>query len=202
MSWLTMPLRVLHDYRFAYNLPCPSAFASPMAPVVLSQGIGLRSPTALAARRAEREAEWQVRKEMRRRRRRWRRETEEANKNQREAMQGLDGRVTVPAILGVDNGRGNSHEASRASSGSGYGSGFVDADRGADDYASIMPPPPPTSTMTTRAWQPRVPRARLAGAVRRHFGDVGLVEQDAVARFLYKVRQEGRGREFRLRFRP
>jgi hypothetical protein len=50
--------------------------------------------------------------------------------------------------------------------------------------------------------QGRVSKDQLAMSVRKHFNNVALVEQDAIARFLYKVREEGKGREFRLRFKP
>jgi hypothetical protein len=50
--------------------------------------------------------------------------------------------------------------------------------------------------------QGRVSKEQLALTVRKHFNSAGLVEQEAIARFLYKVREEGKGREFRLRFQP
>lgn len=45
-------------------------------------------------------------------------------------------------------------------------------------------------------------KKQLAQVVRKHFNNAGLGEQEAIARFLYKVREEGRGRQFRLRFQP
>jgi hypothetical protein len=50
--------------------------------------------------------------------------------------------------------------------------------------------------------QGRVGKDQLASAVRKHFNNIAVSEQDAVARFLYKVREQRRGREFRLRFQP
>ncbi|OJJ42714.1 hypothetical protein ASPZODRAFT_76384 [Penicilliopsis zonata CBS 506.65] len=50
--------------------------------------------------------------------------------------------------------------------------------------------------------QGRVGKDQLALAVRKHFNSAALAEQEAIARFLYKVREEGRGRQFRLRFQP
>ncbi|KNG86981.1 hypothetical protein ANOM_005043 [Aspergillus nomiae NRRL 13137] len=50
--------------------------------------------------------------------------------------------------------------------------------------------------------QDRVSKNHLAFTVRKHFNSAGLAEQEAIARFLYKVREEGRGRQFRLRFQP
>lgn len=46
-----MPTSVLHSYRHAYRLPIPSCYTHPAAPIMLSQGIGRRSPTAIASRR-------------------------------------------------------------------------------------------------------------------------------------------------------
>lgn len=50
--------------------------------------------------------------------------------------------------------------------------------------------------------QDRVSKDQLALAVRKHFNSAGLAEQETIARFLYKVREEGKGRQFRLRFQP
>lgn len=43
---------------------------------------------------------------------------------------------------------------------------------------------------------------QFALVVRRHFNNAGLSEQETIARFLYTVREERRGRQFRLRFQP
>ncbi|OGE53515.1 hypothetical protein PENARI_c007G03957 [Penicillium arizonense] len=53
LPWSDLPLEILHSYRHVHKLPTPSAFASDYSRTILSQGIGLRSPTSLAARRAQ-----------------------------------------------------------------------------------------------------------------------------------------------------
>lgn len=50
--------------------------------------------------------------------------------------------------------------------------------------------------------QDRVSKDQFALVVRRHFNSAGLSEQETIARFLYTVREERRGRQFRLRFQP
>lgn len=130
-----MPLDILHAYRHAYNLPVASAFSGTYSRVLLSQGIGLRSPTSIAAQRAQAQA--QARGQGQRQRQR---------ENQRNGN-GTDGNHK---IIG----------------------------------------------------QNRVGKEHLALAVRRHFNSAGLAEQETIARFLYKVREEGKGRQFRLRFQP
>ncbi|KAF3480564.1 uncharacterized protein GIQ15_05911 [Arthroderma uncinatum] len=113
IDWSTMPLSVLHEYRYVYNLPCPSSFSSQINAILLSQGVGLRSATAISRQEQE------------------------------------EGGETL-------------HRVSRG----------------------------------------RVSKARLAAAVRKHFNNTAISEQDAIARFLYKVNEERRGKEFRLRFQP
>ncbi|CAG8219380.1 unnamed protein product [Penicillium salamii] len=113
LPWTDLPLEILHSYRHLHKLPTPSAFASDYSRIVLSQGVGLRSPTSLAARRAQ---------------------------------------------------------SSRSDS--------------------------------LRRGQDRVSKDQFALVVRRHFNSAGLSEQETIARFLYTVREERRGRQFRLRFQP
>ncbi|EDN10704.1 predicted protein [Histoplasma mississippiense (nom. inval.)] len=40
VNWSSMPLSVLHQYRHAYNLPCPSAYSSQISSIILNQGVG------------------------------------------------------------------------------------------------------------------------------------------------------------------
>lgn len=141
-----MPLSILHDYRHAYKLSTPSAYARPISKLYLSSGIGLRSPTAIAARKA------------------------------------------AQAVA-----------SSSYSSNSSTSSGPTHRSR---TTAAIFKPTTETNRVHKINSQDRVGKEQLALAVRKHFNAAGLVEQDAIARFLYKVREEGRGREFRLRFQP
>ncbi|KAJ5133183.1 hypothetical protein N7526_004548 [Penicillium atrosanguineum] len=130
---LTSPLDILHAYRHAHKLPTPSAFSNDYSRVVLSQGVGLRSPTALAARRAQSSkdrSEWNT-----------------ASGSQTESS--VDD-ASLRRIIGQD----------------------------------------------------RVSKDQFALVVRRHFNSAGLSEQETIARFLYTVREERRGRQFRLRFQP
>ncbi|KMU84115.1 hypothetical protein CIHG_01901 [Coccidioides immitis H538.4] len=48
----------------------------------------------------------------------------------------------------------------------------------------------------------RVSKEHLASAVRKHFNNTAISEQDAIAKFVYKVSEERKGREFRYRFQP
>ncbi|CAI7595320.1 unnamed protein product [Penicillium bialowiezense] len=114
LPWTDLPLEILHSYRHLHKLPTPSAFASDYSRIVLSQGVGLRSPTSLAARRAQ-------------------------------------------------------------------------SSRSGD---------------SVRRGQDRVSKDQFALVVRKHFNSAGLSEQETIARFLYTVREERRGRQFRLRFQP
>ncbi|EEQ91239.1 hypothetical protein RJZ56_007872 [Blastomyces dermatitidis] len=152
INWSSMPLSVLHQYRHAYNLPCASAYSSQISSIILSQGIGLRSPTTIAARRAQLAA---------------RRKTVE------------DGSV------------------SRSSK-----KDDITNNKSLDGDNSSSAPGMDLHRISTVRGQGKVTKDQLATAVRKHFNNVGLVEQDAIARFLYKVREEGKGHEFRLRFQP
>jgi hypothetical protein len=140
-----MPLSILHDYRHAYKLSTPSAYARPISKIYFSSGIGLRSPTAIAARKA------------------------------------------ASAIA-----------TSSSSSSSSASSGPTHRSR----TAAALKPTTEMNRVHKINSQDRVGKEQLALAVRKHFNAAGLVEQDAIARFLYKVREEGKGREFRLRFQP
>ena len=142
-----MPLSILHDYRHAYKLSTPSAYARPISKIYFSSGIGLRSPTAIAARKA------------------------------------------ASAVA--------TSSSSSSSSSASTSSGPTHRSR-----TAVLKPSTETSRARKINSQDRVGKEQLALAVRKHFNAAGLVEQDAIARFLYKVREEGKGREFRLRFQP
>lgn len=45
IKWSAQDSSVLHSYRRAYRLDCPSSFKNPLSHVVLNQGIGTMSPT-------------------------------------------------------------------------------------------------------------------------------------------------------------
>ncbi|PGH20088.1 hypothetical protein AJ80_03738 [Polytolypa hystricis UAMH7299] len=156
ISWSSMPLSILHDYRQTYNVSVPSAFSTEISSIVLSQGIGLRSPTAIAARRAQLAASR-------------RKEDVSSSSQQRQSPN--------PDAASSDSKPPNSLAPSAAD-------------------ASLH------RIATLPHGQGRVSKDHLAMSVRKHFNNVGLAEQDAIARFLYKVREEGKGREFRLRFQP
>ncbi|KAL2832921.1 hypothetical protein BDW59DRAFT_93982 [Aspergillus cavernicola] len=154
IPWSDMPLDFLHSYRHAYRLPCPSSHSSEYAHNLLSQGIGLRSPTAIAAQRAQ------------------------LSKPDTQRTNGS--RNTLHHNRSGTNGIGGSrHKRSKGSS----------THDGKD-------------TLNYINGQDRVSKPQLATAVRKHFNSAGLVEQEAIARFLYKVREEGRGRHFRMKFQP
>lgn len=146
-----MPLSILHDYRHAYKLSTPSAYARPISKLYFSSGIGLRSPTAIAARKA------------------------------------------ASAVA---------TSSSSSSSSSSTSSGPTHRSRTAVAGAAVLKPTSETNRVHKINSQDRVGKEQLALAVRKHFNAAGLVEQDAIAKFLYKVREEGKGREFRLRFQP
>ncbi|KAL4807409.1 Sin3 binding region of histone deacetylase complex subunit SAP30-domain-containing protein [Aspergillus unguis] len=150
IPWSDMPLDFLHSYRHAYKLTCPSAHSSEYAHMLLSQGIGLRSPTAIAAQRAQ------------------------SSQQSSNSLKSHHNDHTRPN--GVS---GSIHKSSR---------GPNTLDR--------------KSTLNKIVSQDRVDKHQLATTVRKHFNSAGLVEQEAIARFLYKVREEGRGRHFRLKFQP
>ena|SRR5436190_7388793 len=156
-----MPLSVLHEYRHAYNLACPSAYSSQISSIVLSQGIGLRSPTAIAARRAQ-----------------FSRSHHKSNGVSQSSKRGKE-------LAG----------ASRDESSTNDGSGANRRDNSEKQKDAGL-------ELHQIRGQGRVGKDQLAMSVRKHFNNVALVEQDAIARFLYKVREEGKGREFRLKFKP
>ncbi|KAH1718723.1 hypothetical protein KXX60_001109 [Aspergillus fumigatus] len=142
IQWSEMSLDFLHSYRHAYKLSCPSAFSSDYSRILLSQGIGLRSPTSIAAQRAKIQQQYEV-----------------------NGTNGITGRTHHRK----DHGLG---------------------------------PPEEKTALNRTVGQGRVSKTQLATAVRKHFNSAALAEQEAIARFLYKVREEGRGRQFRLRFQP
>ncbi|KAJ5112611.1 hypothetical protein N7532_000656 [Penicillium argentinense] len=129
VPWSDLPLEILHAYRHTHKLPTPSAYSKDYSRMILSQGIGLRSPTALSARRAQ-----------------------SSNKDKSNASR--------------------------------------------DDTSSDDAP------LHKITGQDRVSKDQLALVVRKHFNSSGMSEQESIARFLYSVREERRGRQFRLRFQP
>ncbi|KAJ5363584.1 uncharacterized protein N7496_009297 [Penicillium cataractarum] len=131
VPWSDLPLDILHAYRHVHKLPTPSAFSTDYSRLILSQGVGLRSPTALAARRAQ---------------------------------------------------------STRSSTRERNGTTTQDAES--------------SSSLHRIVGQDRVSKDQFALVVRKHFNSVGLSEQETIARFLYTVREERRGRQFRLRFQP
>ncbi|KAL2848789.1 hypothetical protein BJY01DRAFT_152028 [Aspergillus pseudoustus] len=155
ISWSDMPLEFLHSYRHAYKLTTPSAYSNEYAHNLLSRGIGLRSPTAIAAQRA------QLSKH----------DSHQTNSSSRPSLHHTNGHNGT--------GIGDRHISSKETS----------SHDGKDILHQII-------------GQDRVSKNQLATAVRKHFNSAGLVEQEAIARFLYKVREEGRGRHFRLKFLP
>ncbi|KAL1969825.1 hypothetical protein VTN77DRAFT_7334 [Rasamsonia byssochlamydoides] len=161
IPWAQMPLSILHDYRHAYKLSTPSAYSKPYSKLLLSSGIGLRSPTAIAARRAQLS-----------------RSRRGVNGEQQEISPAGESERTA---MTMENGLHGDHTRNNLSD--------DDLDRHDRNLHRII-------------GQGRVGKEQLALAVRKHFNSAGLVEQEAIARFLYKVREEGKGREFRLRFQP
>jgi hypothetical protein len=147
IQWSGMSLDFLHSYRHAYRLSCPSAFSSDYSRILLSQGIGLRSPTSIAAQRAKLQQQ-----------------------NETNGTNGISGHSLS----------GRTHRRKE------HGLG----------------PPEEKTALNRTIGQGRVSKTQLATAVRKHFNSAALAEQEAIARFLYKVREEGRGRQFRLRFQP
>lgn len=165
ISWSTMPLPVLHQYRYVYNLPCPSAFSSPINALLLSNGIGLRSPTAIAARRAHASKHPA---------------TATAPPTKKSRDQPSPSNAQVP-----ESRTGSMDKADR------------EKERRHDSRQRVSKPGSGSSSALGR-----VSKDQLANAVRKHFNNAAISEQDAIARFLYKVHEEKRGREFRLRFQP
>lgn len=158
LPWSDLPLEILHAYRHAHKLPTPSAFSNEYSRILLTQGIGLRSPTALAARRAQSSAQ--------------RRHERDATGNRDRHNHGV-------------NGTSGSHSTSNSNPGSNTDSSSVE-----------------DSSLHRIIGQDRVGKDQIALVVRRHFNSAGLSEQESIARFLYTVREERTGRQFRLRFQP
>ncbi|PYH91665.1 hypothetical protein BO71DRAFT_43347 [Aspergillus ellipticus CBS 707.79] len=162
IPWSEMPLELLHSYRHGYKLSTPSAYSSEYSHLLLSRGVGLRSPTAIAAQRANMSRQGQT-----------------TNGSQTSAS---TSRKTLHGNSSAPNGVSTKHKDRHTSRG--------------------------TKTIDGKAalhhiiGQDRVNKNQLAVTVRKHFNSAGLAEQEAIARFLYKVREEGRGRHFRLRFQP
>ncbi|KAJ5569573.1 uncharacterized protein N7459_009003 [Penicillium hispanicum] len=142
IPWTDLPLDILHAYRHVHKLPTPSAFSNDYSRLVLSQGVGLRSPTALAARRAQSSPAHPHRHATV--------TTTTTNTNTTGSHTGADTDAPLRRIIGQD----------------------------------------------------RVSKDAIALVVRKHFNSAGLSEQETIARFLYTVREERRGRQFRLRFQP
>ncbi|PKY01414.1 hypothetical protein P168DRAFT_329380 [Aspergillus campestris IBT 28561] len=155
IDWNEMPLSMLHSYRHSYKLSCPSAYPSEYSQLLLSKGIGLRSPTAIAAQRAH----------------------QAKQDPQTNGVNGADNAGVAPK--NAPNGIASSRDPT-------HGQRTVDG----------------KSALHRIIAQDRVSKKQLATAARKHFNNAALAEQEAIARFLYKVREEGRGRQFRLRFQP
>jgi hypothetical protein len=172
-----MPLSLLHDYRHAHKLSTPSAYARPISRLLLSSGVGLRSPTAIAARRA---------------------------------ALGASTSSSSNSSASVSSSERSNNNSNSNSNGNGNINGRRNADEPADnnnDESSSNKNKNKNKNKKDTLHkqinsQNRISKDHLALAVRKHFNAAGLVEQEAIARFLYKVREEGKGREFRLRFQP
>ncbi|CAI7601773.1 unnamed protein product [Penicillium glandicola] len=136
LPWTDLPLEILHSYRHVHKLPTPSAFSSDYSRMILSQGVGLRSPTSLAARRAQ-------------------------------------------LSSSQNHSTSHSHRTHTQTS---------------DSLSD--------SSLRRTVGQDRVSKDQFALVVRKHFNSAGLSEQETIARFLYTVREDRRGRQFRLRFQP
>jgi len=162
IPWSTMPLSFLHEYRHAYNLASPSAYSSQISSIVLSQGIGLRSPTAIAARRAQ----------------------------------------SAARSHHKSNGVSQSSKRVKESAGASRRETSTNAGSAVNRRDNVEKRKDVGLELHQLRGRGRVSRDQLAMSVRKHFNNVALVEQEAIARFLYKVREEGKGREFRLRFKP
>lgn len=160
IPWSDMPLDILHSYRHAYNLPIPSAYSKTYSHILLSQGIGLRSPTSLAVQRSQILAQHPHPQPHR---------PQPASSSSSSAM-----------TNGITH-RNHNHNSRKHNSRSPYHE---------------------KNALDRIIGQSRVSKEQLALAVRKHFNSAGLAEQETIARFLYKVREEGKGRQFRLRFQP
>jgi Sin3 binding region of histone deacetylase complex subunit SAP30 len=155
-----MPLSLLHDYRQAYKLSTPSAYSNQYSQMLLSRGIGLRSPTSIAARRGQ---------------------------SSSSARQGVNGSTKNTETQELVVTSENPVEETAHTS-------FPGASNSPDGGIGRQP------RLHSIIGQSRVGKGQLALAVRKHFNSAGLVEQEAIARFLYKVREERKGHQFRLRF--
>ena len=160
ISWAGMPLSLLHDYRQAYKLSTPSAYSNQYSQMLLSRGIGLRSPTSIAARRGQ---------------------------SSSSARQGVNGSTKNTETQELVVTSENPVEETAHTS-------FPGASNSPDGGIGRQP------RLHSIIGQSRVGKGQLALAVRKHFNSAGLVEQEAIARFLYKVREERKGHQFRLRF--
>lgn len=167
VPWSDMPLDLLHSYRHAYKLNTPSAFSTDYSRILLSRGIGLRSPTSIAARRANSSGEH--------------REVNGNGESTSTAQRTLT-QTNNPTTNGINT------EAQPGDQPEPYHNNPSTIDE--------------KNALHQVIGQGRVSKKQLAQVVRKHFNNAGLGEQEAIARFLYKVREEGRGRQFRLRFQP
>ncbi|CRG86928.1 hypothetical protein PISL3812_03941 [Talaromyces islandicus] len=172
IAWSQMPLSLLHDYRHAHKLATPSAYARPISRLLLSSGVGLRSPTAIAARRAA------------------------VLSSSSSTSSSSSGSTANQNTSGNSNGNGNGNRNTNDDS---YSSTFS---RPHNKTQKLQGQKNKKDVLKQIPSQNRIAKDQLALAVRKHFNAAGLVEQEAIARFLYKVREEGKGREFRLRFQP
>ncbi|KAE8377676.1 hypothetical protein BDV26DRAFT_207522 [Aspergillus bertholletiae] len=157
IHWSEMPLEFLHSYRHAYKISSPSAYPTEYSQLLLSRGIGLLSPTSIAAQRA--------------------------HLHQSQATNGTHPNTKKSHHPHIAN------RANGTKGPSGHNLKNKSAINGKNALNHII-------------GQDRVSKNHLAFTVRKHFNSAGLAEQEAIARFLYKVREEGRGRQFRLRFQP
>lgn len=161
IPWSDMPLDILHSYRHAYNLPIPSAYSKTYSHILLSQGIGLRSPTSIAVQRSQILAQ-------------------HPHAHPQPASSSSSS-ATANGIIHRSHNRNRNHSSRKHNNASPYNE---------------------KDTLNRIIGQSRVSKEHLALAVRKHFNSAGLAEQETIARFLYKVREEGKGRQFRLRFQP
>lgn len=159
IPWTEMNLDILHSYRHAYKLAVPSAFSKEYSRLLLSRGIGMRSPTSLAARQGQ--------------------QAGQAN-GTRSAGKHISGSKATPSKNGVRSG--NMTPPNINSSLSGINGLKMN------------------THLNHAIGQARISKEQLAVGVRKHFNSVALAEQEAIARFLYKVREERRDRQFRFRF--
>ncbi|KAE8387529.1 hypothetical protein BDV23DRAFT_123391 [Aspergillus alliaceus] len=159
IHWSEMPLEFLHSYRHAYKISSPSAFPTEYSQLLLSKGIGLLSPTSIAAQRAHL------------------RQNQDTNGSHSNTKKAHRPHITSPNGTTTRNGL------------PGHNSKHAGTSDGKNALNHII-------------GQDRVSKNQLALTIRKHFNSAGLAEQEAIARFLYKVREEGRGRQFRLRFQP